>query len=60
MLLYTSIMPQVKKTFEIYYSDFIFDAQEQDSIYQDPFQESAVGTSGDSVGYILDTLIEAG
>lgn len=58
MLLYTSIMPPVKSTFDVNFDDFLFDAQEQSLFYQDPFKTTPVLTTGDPIGYIEDSLEE--
>lgn len=37
--------------------DFLFDAQETGSMYQDPFQTTVVLASGDTIGYIKDVAL---
>lgn len=43
--------------YQLHGVDFLFDAQETDSMYQDPFQTTAVLASGDTIGYINDVAL---
>ena len=56
MLLYTSLMPSVKRTFSVNFDDYLFNAQEVSTMYQDPFKGDVVTTSGDVIGYMSDSL----
>jgi len=60
MLLYTSLMPSVKRSFSINFDDYLFNAQVVSTMYQDAFKETAVTTSGDPISYVADDLEDTG
>ena len=56
MLLYSSLMPPVKRSFSVNFDDYLFNAQEVSTMYQDAFKGDVVTTSGDVIGYMSDGL----
>jgi len=57
MLLYTSIMPPVRITFDPDARDYLFNAQQEYRLYKDALKTELVSSSGDPIGYIGDDLV---